>query len=147
MKVFLNSKTLYKCQAFQLISRQPRVPKLCWVSLPSSAFPSIYRCSCKNSGIPQPSLATAVCSCQHRDISCCGLGLVKLDVLSEAVYLRDTTLRWCMKCSWELDSGMPSNLLTGVVAFSVFLRQWFFNFSNFSNGEIWYHLHEMVAHS
>ena len=112
MKVFLNSKALYVCQALagSLGFRNYAV------SFSSSAFPSRYWYNWKNTEILQPSFATAVHSCQHHDVSCCGLGTINLDYTVRGC-VPQSTLSLCLKCSWELDPGMPSNLFTWVAAF------------------------------
>lgn len=151
MKVFLNSKLLYKCQAFQLISRLPEVPKLCWFSLhfSSSAFPSIYWPNCKNSRILQPHLPQQFVTVSTVTSPVADLGPVELDC----------TVRGCgpqgyhsevvhMKGSWEIDPGMPLSLLNGAVnVSSVFLKQWFLYFSYLYNKEReWYYPHVIVTH-
>ena len=117
MKMFLNSKALCTCQPFQLISRQPRVPKLCWVSFSSSAFPGIYWCHVKTVGSHNPVLPHQFITVSTVTSHVADLGQLSWAVLSEAVYLREIALRWCIKCSWELDPGMPSSLFTRVVTF------------------------------
>lgn len=150
MRVLLNSKALYKRQAFQLIIRLPKVPKLHWFSLhfSSSAFPSIYWPNCKNNGILQPHLPQQFVTVSTVTARVADSGLVKLDCPVRGCVprrARSVAVRGVLWGAWSWKAFEP--LEWGCYVSSVFLKQRFLYFRNLYNKEgEWYHPRVMVTH-